>query len=129
MKIILFDGVCNLCNASVDFVLRYDKNNVFKFASQQSEVGQNLMKQKRLLQSQLGTIIFIDEDQVYTKSSAVFMIASYLKGFPKVLKLFSVFPKSITDFMYDGIAENRYRWFGKKNTCRLPSEEEKSKFL
>lgn len=129
MKIILFDGVCNLCNSSVDFILKHDRNNVFKFASQQSEIGQNFLKEKKQMHNELGTIVLIDENEIYTKSSAVLKILSYLKGYPKLLSILKILPKSITDFFYDKIAQNRYKLFGKRDTCRLPTEEEKSKFL
>ena len=128
MKIILFDGICNLCNASVDFIIRNDKNDVFKFASQQSEIGQKLLRKNQLEHHELGTIVLVDDDKIYLKSEAIFRISSYLKGFPELLMIFGILPKPFTDFVYEWIAKNRYHWFGRKETCRLPPPEERAKF-
>lgn len=118
-----------MCNASVDFIIRNDKNDVFKFASQQSEIGQKLLRKNQLEHHELGTIVLVDDDKIYLKSEAIFRISSYLKGFPKLLMIFGILPKPFTDFVYEWIAKNRYHWFGKKETCRLPTPEERAKFL
>lgn len=128
-KIILFDGVCNLCNSSVDFIIKHDKNNVFRFASLQSDFAQGI--KKKLPPKYLNTDSFIlaEGDNFYVKSSAALRTAKYL-GFPlNMLYFFLIIPPFIRNFIYDVIAKNRYKWFGKKQTCRVPSPEEKQKFL
>ncbi|MBK8980940.1 MAG: thiol-disulfide oxidoreductase DCC family protein [Ignavibacteria bacterium] len=128
-KIILFDGVCNLCNSSVNFIIDNDSKNIFKFASLQSETGSELMKKHNLSSKDIDSVILIDTDRAYIKSNAALRIAAELGGFYKVISYLRFIPKFIRDFFYDIIAKNRYRWFGKKDTCRIPTPELKSKFL
>jgi len=128
-KIILFDGVCNLCNSSVNFIIDNDKRNVFKFASLQSETGSELMKKHNLTSKDIDSVILIDADRAYIKSDAALRIAAELGGIYKLISYLRFIPKFIRDFFYDIIAKNRYKWFGKKDTCRIPTPELKSKFL
>tara|TARA_R100000353_G_scaffold176127_1_gene149579 strand:+ start:73993 stop:74400 length:408 start_codon:yes stop_codon:yes gene_type:complete len=128
-KIILFDGVCNLCNNSVNFVIKRDKNNVFKFAALQSEVGLKLASQLNIDTSNLDSIILIDNGKHYKKSNAALFIAKHLSGFWPLLFGFIILPKFTRDSVYDYVAKNRYNWFGKKDECMLPTAELKSKFL
>lgn len=128
-KIILFDGVCNLCNSSVNFIIDKDVSNVFKFASLQSETGTKLIKNYNLTAENIDSVILIDNDRAYIKSDAALMIAAQLGGVYKILSFMRIIPKFIRDFFYDIIARNRYRWFGKKDVCRIPTPELKSKFL
>jgi len=128
-KIILFDGVCNLCNSSVNFIIDKDVRNVFKFASLQSETGTKLIKNYNLTAENIDSVILIDNDRAYIKSDAALMIAAELGGVYKILSFMRIIPKFIRDFFYDIIARNRYRWFGKKDVCRIPTPELKSKFL
>lgn len=128
-KIILFDGVCNLCNSSVNFIIDKDVRNVFKFASLQSETGTKLIKNYNLTAENIDSVILVDNDRAYIKSDAALMIAAQLGGVYKILSFMRIIPKFIRDFFYDIIARNRYRWFGKKDVCRIPTPELKSKFL
>ena len=129
-KIILFDGVCNLCNSSVQFVIKRDKNDIFRFASLQSEAGQKLANERGINTSEIDSIILI-EPQIayYTKSDAALIIAKSLSGGWSFLGIFMGLPKGLRDTIYDWVARNRYQWFGKKDSCMIPTEADKGKFL
>lgn len=127
--ILLFDGVCNVCNASVDFVLRKDLSKSIMFASLQSDVGKKLLTQYGLNPNELSTVVLIYKNQAFTKSSAVLQTAKIM-GFPWNLSaIFFLIPKFVRDFFYTQFAKRRYRWFGKKETCRMPTPAEKLRFL
>ena len=128
-SIILFDGVCNLCNSSVNFIIDHDKKNDFRFASLQSEAGQDLLKKFHLNVKDFDSIILIENGKHYQRSSAVLKIVKKFPGLWKLLYLFIIVPKPLRDFVYDNIADNRYKWFGKKESCRVPTPELKEKFL
>lgn len=128
-KIILFDGVCNLCNGAINFIIERDKKNVFKFAALQSEIGQQLTQKNAIDTSKIDSIILIDGEKVYIKSSAALVAAKSLSGAYPLLFGFMILPKFIRDSVYDYIAKNRYKWFGKKESCMIPTAELKSKFL
>tara|TARA_R110000851_G_scaffold77514_3_gene170738 strand:- start:254232 stop:254678 length:447 start_codon:yes stop_codon:yes gene_type:complete len=128
-KIILFDGVCNLCNDAVTYIIKRDKKNVFKFAALQSEIGQELTSKFNIDTSKVDSIILIDGEKHYEKSSAALRIAKYLSGAYPLLFGFMVVPKFIRNSVYDYIAKNRYKWFGKKESCMIPTAELKDKFL
>lgn len=128
-NIILFDGVCNLCNSSVNFIIDHDKKNDFRFASLQSEAGQDLLKKFHLNVKDFDSIILIENGKHYQRSSAVLKIVKKFPGLWKLLYLFIIVPKPLRDFVYDNIADNRYKWFGKKESCRVPAPELKEKFL
>jgi len=127
--IILFDGVCNMCNASVNFIIDRDKANKFKFASLQSETGKNLLVKFQKDAEKLDSVVLITQGKLYDKSSAALKIASMLPLPYPLSILFRVFPKALRDIVYDYIAKNRYKWFGKKDVCRIPDAETKSRFL
>jgi len=129
-KIILFDGVCNLCNNSVQFVIKRDKYDTFRFSALQSTSGQELVKQRGINTEEIDSIILI-EPQIayYTKSDAVLKIAKSLSGGWPLLGIFLGIPKGMRDWVYDQVARNRYRWFGRKDSCMIPTEELKGKFL
>jgi predicted DCC family thiol-disulfide oxidoreductase YuxK len=127
-NIILFDGVCNLCNHSVQFIIKRDPKGHFKFASLQSEIGQKLVEQYGIPKG-IESIIYIENDKVYIKSSAALRISRKLNGYWRYLKILSILPSSVRDFFYDIIAKNRYKWFGKKESCMLPTTETKKRFL
>lgn len=129
IKIILFDGVCNLCNGAVNFVIERDKKNVFKFAALQSEVGRELASKYEIDTAALDSIILIDGDTHYQKSTAALRIARELSGGYPLLYGFMVLPKFLRNAVYDYIARNRYKWFGKKENCMIPTPELKSRFL
>jgi len=128
-KIILFDGVCNLCNGAVTFIIKRDKKDVFKFAALQSEIGQQLISKFNIDTSKVDSIILIDGDKHYEKSSAALRIAKQLSGAYPLLFGFMILPKFIRNAVYDYIAKNRYKWFGKKESCMIPTPELKSRFL
>ena len=128
-KIILFDGICNFCNYWVNFIIDHDKQNIFKFAALQSEKGRELLDKFELPKDDFDSFILISQNKVYKKSSAAFEIAKQLNGWPKIIIPFGILPHSLTDLIYDLVAKNRYKFFGKKDSCRIPTKEEKSKFL
>lgn len=128
-KVILFDGVCNFCNYWVNFILDRDTNNLFKFAPLQSVKGMELLLRFNLPQANFDSFILIIDKELFFKSKAVFKIAKELNGWPKIITVFSFLPNHLTDFVYDIMAKNRYRLFGKNDVCRIPSAAEKSKFL
>lgn len=128
-KIILFDGVCNLCNSSVQKVIKNDSKNVFKFASLQSGFGQRFLNENQLNSEEFDSIILIDGDQFYTSSDAALRIGKELKGIYKISSFLLWIPKFIRDGVYRIISKNRYRWFGKQNTCWIPTKELQDKFI
>ena len=127
-KVILFDGVCNLCNSFVNFVIRNDKKEVFKFAPIQSNFGEIALKKHRINSKDTDSIILIDEDNYYIKSTAALYIAKELSGAYPLLFCFMIVPKFIRNWIYDLVAKNRYKWFGKKVSCMIPTPELKNKF-
>lgn len=128
--IILFDGVCNFCDRWVNFIIKYDKHDKFRFVSLQSELGKNI-KQHIHVQSNIDSIVFYEPGKAYfVKAGAVFEIVKNLDCFPvKIMLLFKIFPEYFTNFIYDFIAKNRYKWFGKTENCRIPTDADKRKFL
>ncbi|NDI34106.1 thiol-disulfide oxidoreductase DCC family protein [Chengkuizengella sediminis] len=128
-SILLFDGVCNLCNGVVQFILSRDLKGNIKFASLQSGTGQKFLKQYNLNTKEISTIVLIQGDRAYTKSTAALRLCLLLKNLWPVLYAFIIIPKSIRDVVYDWIAKNRYRWFGKSEQCMIPSKEHREKFL
>lgn len=127
--IILFDGVCNFCNASVNFVIRHDQHDRFRFAPLQSALGQALQEQYQLDPNTLSTFILVDNGKAYTKSTAALKVARRL-GFPVNLGyLFIILPPFLRNAVYDLVAKNRYKWFGKKETCMVPDERVRRKFI
>jgi predicted DCC family thiol-disulfide oxidoreductase YuxK len=127
--IVLFDGVCNLCNNAVDFIISRDKKNKFKVGALQEVVSKNILKDYQINEGYLDSLVYIHKNQVYYKSRAALEIARHLSGLWPLLYIFIVIPSFLRNPIYDWIARNRYKWFGQKETCRLPSEEEKAKFL
>jgi len=127
--IILFDGICNLCNSSVQFVIRNDKKALFKFASLQSAAGQLLLQNGNLSSQKLDSFVLISEGHYYIKSTAALKVLKLLGGPWAALYIFILVPSPIRDAVYDFISKNRYRWFGKRAECMLPSPELKQRFL
>lgn len=129
-KLILFDGVCNLCNSSVQFVIRHDKKDIFMFAALQSEIGKKLTKQSNIDTEKTKSILLYTPNKgVDYKSTAALKIALNL-GFPiNLISVFFIIPPIIRNWVYDYIAKNRYKWYGKKESCWIPTPELKSKFL
>ncbi|HYE55611.1 MAG TPA: thiol-disulfide oxidoreductase DCC family protein [Chitinophagaceae bacterium] len=126
--VIFFDGVCNLCNRSVQFVIKHDKQAKFRFASLQSNAGQELLKQYHLPQTDFNSFILYDNGKIYTRSAAALLVAKELNGW-KWLAAFRIVPRFIRDAVYNVIARNRYRWFGKKDECMIPTPDLKARFL
>ncbi|MGM9479371.1 thiol-disulfide oxidoreductase DCC family protein [Pedobacter sp. GSP4] len=127
--VIFFDGVCNLCNSSVQFVIKHDKNKRFSFAALQSQYAQQSLKPFRVSPGELNSIMLMENGKLYLRSSAALRIARHLNGFWPLLYGFIVVPKFIRDWVYGIIAKNRYKWWGKKESCWVPTPELKSKFL
>lgn len=127
--IVFFDGVCNLCNSTVDFLIRHNKNGTLKFSSLQSDFTSQFLAQQPIDLNQLSTIYFYTNGQLHQKSKAAFNIAQHLNAPYKYLNFFSFLPESFANFFYNIIAKNRYRLFGKKETCRIPTQAELSRFL
>jgi len=128
-KIILFDGVCNLCNGSVVFIIKRDKKDVFRFAAIQSDEGQELIQKYNIDTSKVDSILLLDGETYYAKSTAALKIARHLKGGYPLLYGFMILPRFLRNWVYDIIARNRYKWFGKKESCMIPTPELKAKFL
>ena len=128
-SIILFDGVCNLCNGAVNFVIKRDSGNVFKFTSLQEKQGTLLLKKYAIDARKLDSIVLIENDSVYTKSSAALRIARKLSKLWPLFIIFIIIPSFIRDGIYDFIAKNRYKWFGKKEQCMIPTPGLREKFL
>jgi len=128
-SIILFDGVCNLCNSSVNFIIKHDKKKHFLFASLQSDAAKEILLHHSLNKIIFDSIILIEDTIIYEKSTAVLRIAKKLNNGFQLLYIFILIPKILRDKIYDYIAKNRYKWYGKKNTCMLPSKDLKNRFL
>lgn len=128
-KIILFDGVCNLCNGAVVFIIKRDKKDCYRFAALQSDTGREYTAGYRVDTSETDSMVLIENDRCHTKSSAALRIARHLSGAYPLLYGFIILPKGIRDRLYDIIANNRYRWFGRKDRCMIPTPELKKKFL
>lgn len=129
MYVVLFDGVCNLCNGAVNWLIDHDKNNVLKFASLQSNYGQQIVAKHGLTGQYLDTILLVDGDKVYERSTAVLRTLKYIGGWPALLYAFIVVPAFIRNTVYNFVARNRYKWFGKRDSCRVPTPELKAKFI
>jgi predicted DCC family thiol-disulfide oxidoreductase YuxK len=129
-KLILFDGVCNLCDSSVQYVIKHDKKNRFMFTALQSETGKNIINHYNIDTAQVDSILLYTPNKgVVSKSTAALKIASKL-GFPtNILGVFLIIPSVISNLVYDFIAKNRYKWYGKKEACMIPTPELKSKFI
>jgi len=127
MPTIFFDGVCGLCNKSVDFIIRHDTNRVFSFAPLQGETAAKILPSKDI--TNLDTLVLSDEKGIHYRSTAALRIAWHLGGGLTLFAAFFVIPRFLRDPVYNLIAKNRYRMFGKKDSCRIPSPEERSFFL
>ena len=126
--IILFDGVCNLCNASVQFIVRHDPKAHFKFASLQSAQGKALLNKFNLSEDGLYSVMLIDDNRYFDRSRAALEIARKLNRLWPLTYLFIVVPPFLRDFIYDWVSKNRYRWFGVRNECMMPTAEMKQRF-
>jgi predicted DCC family thiol-disulfide oxidoreductase YuxK len=127
--VILFDGVCNLCNSAVQYVIRRDPAGIFKFASLQSETGRELLKTYRLSPVEPDSFVLIQHHKAYTRSTAALKVARQLKGPSALLYGFIIVPAFIRNAVYNLIARNRYRWFGKQDECMVPTSALRQRFL
>lgn len=127
--IVLFDGVCNFCNSSVNFVIERDKAGYFKFAPLQSVIGEELSAKHGIDKIDTDSVIVVENEKAYTHSSAALRIAKNLDGAWSALYVFVIVPKPIRDLFYKLFAKNRYRWFGKQDACMMPTPEIRSRFL
>ncbi len=127
--IVLFDGVCNLCNRAVQFIIKRDKKKQFRFASLQGKAGNELLKKFDLPANVFNSFILFEEGKVYTRSTAALRIAKKLPGGWKLLYGLMILPRFIRNAVYNVIAKNRYKWFGKRNECMIPTPELKERFL
>ena len=129
-KLILFDGVCNLCNEAVLNIIKQDKKDIFLFTALQSNTGKNIINELGIDTSKIDSIVlYIPGEDYFIKSEAALKIANEFYGLWKLIQVFRIFPVFFNDFFYDFIARNRYRWFGKKEECMIPSKKLNSKFL
>lgn len=126
--IVLFDGECNFCDSSVQFIIKRDPDGFFQFAALQSEIGEEL-KKKQQIPDQLDSIIVIENNTVYDSSDAALFISKHLNGLWKCIYIVKLIPKTLRNFIYKIIAKNRYNWFGKKDFCAIPSSEIRNRFL
>ena len=127
--IILFDGVCNFCNRAVNFVIKRDKASVLKFATLQSDVSQKLLATDHLPANDLRSFVFIENNKIYTRSTAALRVCRYLNGLWPLMYGFIIVPKFIRDGIYNLISKNRYQWFGKKEECMIPTSGIRARFL
>ena len=129
-QLILFDGVCNLCNSSVQYVIKHDKNDVFMFAPLQSNIGKQIIIEFNIDTTKVDSILLYSKEKgLKSKSTAALQVAKYL-GFPtNLLSIFLIIPATIRNWVYDYVAKNRYKWYGKKDQCMTPTPELKSKFI
>lgn len=128
-SIIFFDGVCNLCNGFVQFVLKHETNSEFKFCSLQGEFAANFFKEKQFITSGIDSVIVFENNQFYIESAAAFKIINKLKWPYKVLYIFSILPGFINNSIYKFIAKSRYKIFGKSNVCWVMTDKNKTRFL
>lgn len=128
MNIVLFDGLCNLCNKTVLMLIKFDKKNNLHFAAQQTIAGEKL-KNQYLVKQDTSSVVFIKENLVYYKSDAIIEIAKLLSGWPRIAVLAVVFPKFFRNWIYDLVAKNRYRFFGKQSVCAIPAKSIEHKFI
>ncbi|MCX2574603.1 thiol-disulfide oxidoreductase DCC family protein [Pedobacter sandarakinus] len=127
--VIFFDGICNLCNASVQFAIKHDKKKVFKFSALQGDYAKEILPNFGVRSNEINSIVLISDNCLYTKSSAALRVAKKLDGVWPILWVLLVIPKFVRDWFYDIIAMNRYRWWGKQESCWLPTPDLKERFL
>lgn len=128
-SVILFDGLCNLCNGAVQFTIERDKQNLFRFASLQSNYAVEKITPFNIASENLDSFILLENGKVYLRSTAALRVAKKLNGLWPLLYGFIIVPRFIRDTVYNYIAKNRYKWFGKQESCWVPTPELKSKFL
>lgn len=127
--ILLFDGYCNLCHSSVQFVLKHEKNNELYFTSLQSPIGVEILKYYSINPNEIDSLVLIEKNKAYVKSSAALRVSKYLKGLYPIAFGLLIIPSFIRNWVYDYVAKNRYKWFGKMDNCLVPDENLSKRFL
>lgn len=127
--VILFDGVCNLCNSSVQFIIRHDPHSRFRFAALQSEFGQSQLELHGFGKEELLSVVLLTDGKAYDKSRAALEIARKLNGLWPLMYAFIIVPPFIRDLVYNWISRNRYRWFGRQDECMIPTPDLKARFI
>lgn len=127
--ILLFDGYCNLCHSSVQFVLKHEKKSELYFTSLQSPVGLEILTYYKIDSSKIDSLVLIEKNKAYTKSTAALKLGKYLKGIYSLSSIFMIVPLFIRNWVYDFIAKNRYKWYGKQDSCLMPDENLAKRFL
>ena len=127
--ILLFDGVCNLCNGAVQFVIKHGSKNNLRFAALQSKIGAQILDHFDLPQEDIFSVILVENEKVYLRSSAALRMYKNMGGIWSLMYFFIIVPRPIRDAVYNFIAKNRYKWFGEKESCMIPTPELKSRFL
>jgi len=128
-RIVLFDGVCNFCNNSINFIIRRDKKDLFRFAPLQSELGEELKRKYSIPEKFMDSVILIENGKVYFKTTAALRIARRLGGGWPLMYGFIIVPPFIRDIVYNIIAKNRYKWWGQRESCMIPTPEVRRKFI
>ncbi|WP_251034673.1 MULTISPECIES: thiol-disulfide oxidoreductase DCC family protein [Bacteria] len=128
-RVLLFDGVCNLCNGAVQFIIKRDPDGLISFASLQSDTAQELLASQGLPTEHFDSMVFIENGQIYRKSAAVLKVSRHLRGAWRLSAVFFAVPRPLRDMVYSVIARSRYKWFGKREACMLPSPDIKNRFL
>ncbi|MEO7394299.1 MAG: thiol-disulfide oxidoreductase DCC family protein [Chitinophagaceae bacterium] len=127
--LILFDGVCNFCNSAVNFVIKRDKKNVIQFAPLQTSTAHQLLVDYKLPADDMKSFVFIENDRAYTRSTAAIKVCKHLSGLWPLMYGLIIIPGFIRNGIYDWFAKNRYKWFGQKNECMIPTPELQARFL
>lgn len=127
--IVLFDGVCNLCNHSVQYIIKRDKESKIYYAPLQSDIGNKILTANHLSTKEFNTFIYVNEGKIYTKSDAALEVAKVLSWPTRLLHYLKIIPRFIRDGVYDFVSRNRYKWLGRRESCMIPTPELKSKFL
>ena len=127
--LVLFDGVCNFCDATVQWIIKRDRHSIFYFTGLQSEVGKQILDENQIDRKQTDSVVYVRNQNVHIKSTAALYVLKDLGGIWSLGFIFIIIPKRIRDFFYDYFAKRRYRWFGKKDACMLPSPEQRARFL
>ncbi len=127
--IVLFDGVCNFCNDRINFIIRHDKKDYFRFTALQSDIGKKILEGNKIALPNLDTFILVENSKTHNRTSAALRIVKHLNGLWPMLFVLIVVPPFIRDIVYKVIAKNRYKWWGKKESCMIPTAEIRAKFL
>ena len=127
--VILFDGICNFCNSAVNFTIKRDKKAIIQFAPLQTEKGRMFLRQYNLPTNEMKSFVFIEDGKAYTRSTAALRVCRYLRGVWPLCFAFIIVPRFIRDGIYDWIAKHRYKWFGVRQECMMPTPEVRKRFL